>query len=136
MDEQTMADEVIEAELDRFFDKMDIATDRHDLKGDDLESFVDKKKTLVAAMRAGRLVIDDQGQPVYTPKVGITEPITFHEPTGASYMAMDQGKEREQVKKMFNVMADMTGQPANRFANMKNRDLKVCMAVAVLFLAG
>jgi hypothetical protein len=134
--EQRLSEEVIEAEFERFLDAMDISSERDGLKGDDLENFNGMKATILKAMRNGRLVIDDKGQPVYTPKVGITDPITFHEPSGASYMARDQGKEREQVKKMFHVMADMTEQPPSRFGNMKNRDLRVCMAVTTLFLAG
>jgi hypothetical protein len=67
-------------------------------------------------------------------KQGDGDPITFYEPTGASLMAMDRKKKAEDIGKLYATMADMTKQPIKRFAGMKYRDLKVCIAITSLFL--
>lgn len=135
--------EVAKQELNRFFEAMDIDVQESELDEDDNQQM----ELLVKNLCSGRLVIDQEGQPVYTPKVSNDgKPITFYEPTGASYMAMDKRAVRKSDRgaeqtdptaaKMFRLMADMTKTNVALFANMKNRDLKVCMAVATIFLAG
>ena len=62
---------------------------------------------MVRAIVDGHLVINDKGEPVFTPTVGNGESITFHEPTGASLQAM-RGKKDQDVDKLFGAMADMT----------------------------
>lgn len=134
MPEEKMATEVAEQEFERFLDAMDLASERDSLTGDDLESLQAHKSRMVDAMRKGKLVIDDYGQPVFTPTDG--EPITFYEPTGASFMAMDQSKDGQNIHKMIAYMADMTRTSAATFSKMKERDFKVCRAVVLLFLPG
>lgn len=134
-DEQpTVAQEVAEAEFDRFAAMMDLDVDESRMDADDLKSFRDQKHVLVRAMMRGHLCIDDKGQPVYTPQLGDTTQITFFEPTGATIMASDKLKRGESTARMLAMMGDMTKTSPQRFAKMAGRDLKVCQTIAILFL--
>lgn len=139
-----VSEEVARAELQRWFDAMDIDIEDDELDQEDEEDL----KLLVKNVMSGRLLIDAEGQPVYTPKLSNDgQAITFHEPTGASWMAMDKGvsrrrqnqkqqTEEQRFAKLFRAMADMTQTSVATFSNMKNRDLTVCMTIANIFLAG
>lgn len=135
MTEPKISKEMAEQEFDRFLEAMDIEADPVDMDEDDKKGFEQQKSKLVSTIMSGSVVIDDDGQPIFTPKrSGGGEPITFYEPTGASLMAMDRKKKAEDIGKLYATMADMTKQPAKRFANMKYADLKVCIAITTLFL--
>lgn len=121
-------------EVDRFLEEMDIESDRGGMDEEDRAGFDNARATIVRAIRRGRLVINDSGEPVYTPASVDTGPITFHEPTGAAFMEMDRRKKGQDVSKMYAIMAGMTKQHAKVFSDMRNRDLKVCQAVTTLFL--
>lgn len=127
--------ETAEAEFGRFLDCMDISSDTSTMDDESREGFLSQKRTIINAIQRGHLIINDDGEPVYTPRTVDCGPITFAEPSGAAYMAMDRKKKGEDIGKMFAMMADITKQPAKTFANMKQRDLKVCQALVVLFLA-
>lgn len=130
-----VAREVALAEFDRFLEAMDIDADTTAMDAEDLKSFEEARRKLVRAMETGHLVIDDKGQPVFTPHSGVTDPITFYEPTGATWMAVDSKKKGQDVAKMVALMAEMTRQPAQRFSKMAGRDYKVCTTITSLFLA-
>lgn len=133
--QQRVAREVAEAEFERFVETMDLDVDESRMDTEDRKSFDELKERLLRAIETGLLVVDDKGQPVYTPRAGThTQPITFHEPTGASFMAMDTKKKDQSVAKMYAVMADMTHLDQKVFAAMPARDLKICQAVVTLFL--
>jgi hypothetical protein len=133
MPKEVIAAEVAEDEFARFVETMDLDVDPAGWDDEDKKSFVDAKRKIINAMMRGQLVIDDKGQPVFTPVSG--EPITFYEPKGSTFMAMDQKKKGHDTAKMFVMMADMTRQNAGRFSSMAGRDIKVCMAIMGLFLA-
>lgn len=124
--------ETAEREFDRFMDAMDLDTDSSAWDEDDRKSFDQQKDRIVRAIQNGSLVVNDDGEPVYTTGA---ETLTFHEPKGSALMAMDRRKKGEDVGKFYATMADITGTNAKTFALMKNRDLKVCMAITALFLA-
>jgi hypothetical protein len=126
--------EVAEKEFERFLEAMDLEVDSGALEGDDRKSFESNKRKFVRAVQRGQLVVNDNGEPVYTMQKGGT-PITFHEPTGATLMALDTVKKDHDVQKAFAVMAEMTKMPRDTFAKMLQRDLAVCQAVFILFLA-
>lgn len=138
---EKVAREVAEAEFDRWAEAMDLVAKFDDeamkaMDDEDKRSFVTQKRVIVDAIRFGRLVVNDSGEFVYTQQVGATDPITFHEPTGASLMAMDKaGKAGHGITKTFAVLAEMTGTSAQRFSGMKNRDLAVCQAILGFLLA-
>lgn len=129
-----VATEVAEQEFERFIDAMDLDGDVAGMAEADEKAFAGHRKIIVRAIGGGHLVVNENGEPVYTPRAGVTEPITFFEPTGSSLMAMDSTREGKSMTKMFATMSDATRQTSARFAAMKMRDLKVCQAVILLFL--
>lgn len=129
-----IAKEVAEAEFDRFIQANDILVDDC-MEKEDRDAFNEQKARIVRAIEAGAMVVNEDGEPVYTPqRTKDAEALTFHEPTGASLMAMDRKKKNEDVGKLYATMGDMTRTDAKTFSNMKMADLKVCMAVTTLFL--
>lgn len=127
--------DVAEAEFERFVESMDLDVDPAHMDGEDRASFAQLKERILRAIEHGHLVVDEKGQPVYTPRAGgAVQSITFHEPTGASFMAMDSKKKDQNVAKMYAVMADMTHLDPKVFAAMAARDLKICQALVTLFL--
>jgi hypothetical protein len=130
--ESTIAEEVAEEEFARFLETMDLVP-ADNLDDEDRKGFEDCKRRFIAAVRAGTLVVNEKGEPVFTPGDG-RGPITFHEPKGASFIAMDTKKRGHDVAKSLAAMADMTQQTIARFSAMPNRDLRVCQAIQILFL--
>ncbi|MEG1884839.1 MAG: hypothetical protein RR182_01025 [Alistipes sp.] len=124
-----------EIEIQRFFDDMDIDSDVSKLDEDDRKGFLENKEILIGAVMDGRLVINENSEPVYTPKRGTPNPLTFREPTGATYMAMDQKKTGQDVGKMMALMDAMTKSAPGTTAKLANVDFKVARSIAVLFLA-
>lgn len=137
MTEYKVDRQTAENEFDRFLDSMDIDGDTSQMSEEDRNGFQSQRQTVISAIMKGHLVINESGEPVLEPRT-VEVPdgrITFHEPQGASYMAMDMKKKGHDVGKMFALMGEMTKQPPKVFANMKQRDLKICQAISVLFLA-
>lgn len=133
-EENVVDREVAEQEFERFADAMDLDVDPAGMDDDDRRGFEREKRIFLRAVQAGRLVVDEAGQPVYTPKGG--EPITFYEPTGATLMEMDRVKQGKAMKQTSVLLAAMTKQSPPRFANMKLRDYKVCQAIMAFFMGG
>ncbi len=130
-----IAKEVAEQEFNRFVESMDLDVDPADMDEDDRKGFTQQKDRVIAAIQSGALVIKDSGEPVFTPqRTNDADAITFHEPTGASLMAMDRKKKTEDIGKLYAAMGDITKTHANVFSKMKMADLKVCMAITTLFL--
>lgn len=132
---QVLDTETAEKEFGRFLEAMDLDVDPKGMDDEDKRTFEESKRRVVRALEQGQLVIDDKGQPVFTPSAG-GNPITFYEPTGAALMAADQKRSGHNMAKMFATMGDMTRTNAALFAKMVARDVKVCLAVALLFLGG
>jgi hypothetical protein len=134
-DGHTIVPSVAESEFARFAEAMDLDLDVARMDANELDQFKGLKRAVIRAMEFGRLVIDEKGQPIYTPQLGDTKPITFYEPDGAVLLSSDKKKAGEGTAKMYAQMAAQTKTNADRFANMKGRDLKVCQALYLLFLA-
>lgn len=130
--QMVVATEVAAAEFARFCEQMDLDVDTKRMDAEDLKTFESAKHKLVREIERGSLTIDDKGQPVYRTSDGVT--VTFYEPTGASFMAMDTKKKDQNVAKMFAVLADMTKLDQSVFAKMKNRDSRICQTIVALFL--
>lgn len=133
---EIIAEEVVEHEFNRFVECMDLDVDPAGMNADDLEVFRQEKVRIINAIKSGSLVISENGEPIFTPQRSKdAEAITFYEPTGASLMAMDRKKKTDDIGKLYATMADMTKTHPSVFSRMKMVDLKVCMAIAMLFLA-
>lgn len=128
--------EVAEAEFDRFTSAMDIDVDPTYMDAEDKKGFEQQREKILAAIQIGSVVINDDGEPEFTPTGAGADvnAIVFHEPTGASLMAMDRKKKTEDIGKLYATMSDMTKTSAGLFSKMKMRDLKICMAITTIFL--
>ena len=130
-----VAKEVAEQDFNRFADSMDLDIDPVGMDAEDKKGFEQQKDRIIAAIQSGSLVINDSGEPVFTPqRTKGADAITFYEPTGASLMAMDRKKKTEDIGKLYASMGEMTRTHASTFSKMKMPDLKVCMAITTLFL--
>ncbi len=130
-----VAREVAEQDFNRFADSMDLDIDPVDMDAEDKKGFEQQKDRIISAIQSGSLVINDIGEPVFTPKrTKDADAITFYEPTGASLMAMDRKKKTEDVGKLYASMGEITRTHASTFSKMKMSDLKVCIAITTLFL--
>lgn len=129
--------ETAEHEFDRFIEMMDLDLDTADMDQEDLNAFNKQKRRILRALEKGTLVINDNGEAVYTPanpKSGYKEPITFHERTGASLMAMDNKKKNHDVAKTYAVLAEMCKVNQKVFASLVGTDVKVCEALFALLM--
>ena len=130
-----VAEDVALSEFDRFAEEMDLDIDPANMDEDDLSTFKKQKGRIIKAMRYGDLMVNEEGEAVYTPwRSDYRKPITFHERTGASLMAMDSKKKNHDVSKMYAVLADMTKVHQSDFAKLKGADIKICEAIFALLM--
>jgi hypothetical protein len=128
--------EQAQAEFDQFVKKMDLDLETSDMDQEDLTQFEKQKNKVLREIMRGNLIINDNGEPVYTPHrtSALSEPITFYEPDCAVILMMDKKKTGQDVGKMYALMGAMTHQSAAMFSKLKGTDYKVCSAIASLFL--
>ena len=129
--------EAAEVEFDRFIDAMDILIDTAKLDAEDLTGYNKQRDRILNAVCTGALVFNEEGEAVYTPNhknSKHSDPITFHERTGASLMAMDGKKKGHDVAKTYAILADMCKVHPNVFAGLAGRDVKVCEALFALLM--
>lgn len=131
--EPKVAREVAEEEFARFMREMDLREEDPLRDADDQQGYEENKRIFIESVMAGKLVVNEDGEPVFTTSEG--RAITFHEPTGNDIMAMDKAKQTQKTKGLFNMLASQTGAPLLVFAKMRNRERKVCEAIFVLFMA-
>ncbi len=135
--ENKVVREVAEHEFDRFVECMDLDVDTAGMDSEDLTAFTKQKNRIIRQIERGALVINDEGEAVYTPQnkgSKHTDAITFHERTGASLMAMDGKKKGHDVAKTYAVLADMCKVHPSVFAGLKGTDVKVCEALFALLM--
>ena len=135
--ENKIAADVAQAEFERFTDAMDIDVDTAELDAEDLTAFTKQKNRIIRAIQNGSLIINDNGEAVYTPcrpASKHTDAITFHERTGASLMAMDGKKKNHDVAKTYAVLADMCRVHPKIFAGLSGTDVKICEALFALLM--
>lgn len=134
---EKVAREVAEQEFENFVEAMDLDLDTADMDVEDLAGFNKQKRRIVRAIIRGDLVFTENGEAVYTPRHPRTthkDPITFHERTGASIMAMDGKKKGHDAAKMYSVLAEMCKVHPKTFAGMVGEDVKVCEALFALLM--
>lgn len=127
---QDMADE----EFNRWVDSMALDVTETDMDAEDLTAFRKQKRKITNAICNGSLIVNENGEAVYTPQNPISDPLIFHERTGASVMAMNGMKKNYEVAKMYAVMGDMTKVSPVTFAKMKGIDIKICEALFSLLM--
>ncbi|MBW1725979.1 MAG: hypothetical protein JRJ62_00075 [Deltaproteobacteria bacterium] len=137
VEENIIAPEMAEAEFDRFVDAMDLDLDTSEMDVEDLTAFKKQKKRIIKSIICGNLIINDEGEAVFTPSNSRSkhkDPITFHERTGASLMAMDTKKNNHNVAKTYAVMGDMCEVSPKVFSGLAGSDIKICEALFALLM--
>ena len=125
--EKKISDDVVQAEFDRFVEEMDLDLDPSFMDEDDARVLEKHKRRLFKAMGSGSLVINDNGEAVYTPQRSENnKPITFHERTGASLMATNGVQKGHDATKMYRMLGDMCQEHPSRFSKLRGVDIKIC----------
>lgn len=134
--EPVVAKDVADAEFDRWVEAMDLeaSLDPEGLDADDKAALAKAKNEVIANIMSGNLVVNDDGEFIYTPKKGDNSPVHFPEPTGDTFLAIDKAKKGQDIKKTFLLYGAWTGLPSQRFAAMAKRDLRVVESIVALFL--
>lgn len=133
--QEAVVKEVAELEFDRFVDLMGIDLDPSTMDDEDKKGLVLQKSRIIKAIQRGSLVVNEKGEPVYTPqrKSG-ADSITFHCPTGAALMEMDKKQLNHDITKSITVLASISKTNQAVFSNMELPDLNVCTAILTVFL--
>jgi len=132
-----VAHEVALAEFDRFADMMDLDLDESLMQDEDRAELAKQKKRIVKEICNGSLVVNELGEVVFTPRHARSkykEPLTFHEQSGASIMAIDSKSHKARVGAVHAILGDMCGVNANVFASLVGSDYKVCTAIFALLM--
>jgi hypothetical protein len=124
-----VGDDVCEHELARFADAYDL--DLNPTDADDKKKLDDSKAILIRAMKRGRLVIDADGNPVYTATGG--EVFKFKQWTGATLMNAQGVSDTHQVTKLHRMLAEVTGRDATAFAKLAGPEYRVVTTLFTLF---
>lgn len=132
--DKKIARDVAEGEFDRMCQLRRVNTDPDDMTAEEYESFLEVRRKLVRVMERGELVVTETGDPIYTPPVPSAKALTFHRPTGATFMAMD-GSDGNQAR-LVRIITEMTRVPKGEIAKLEAPDYVVCSTLANLFLAG
>jgi hypothetical protein len=133
-----VVEDVALQEFERFGEEMGLDFDESAMSQDDLGTFRPHKRRIVRAIMDGALIFNESGEPIYSPqnkRSGYQEPITLHERSGASLLAMDTKKQDQVVHKMYAMLAHMAGIPMSAIAGLKGEDIKVLESLFALLMA-
>jgi hypothetical protein len=126
-----------EREFEKFIERMDLDVSPEGMDNEELASFRDSRRRFIDAVQDGRLCVNDNGEPVFTPGTGNDmSPVTFYEPDGAALLAADSAKKNHDMEKTVLLLCAITKTNKDRFAKMPGRELKVCLAIVALLLGG
>ena len=136
MTDKKVALEQAEQEFDQWAEAMDLDLDTADMDAEDLTGFNKQKRRILQAVERGALIFNEKHEAVYTPgpKSKQSDPITFHERTGASIMAMDGKKKGYDAAKMYAMMGEMCKVHPKVFAGLVGLDIKVCESLFQLLM--
>lgn len=128
-----IAKEVAESEFVRMCEANRIEHDTADLTEEELADWDEQRRDIVRDLRAGTLIVGEDGKPTYTPP-GASKGFTFHAPTGATLMALETYAGTKQLSNTVAAMAEMTHSDRGEFGKMAAPDMRACLRVAKLFL--
>lgn len=135
--EEKVGLEVAEAEFERFCEEMGLEFNVDKMDAEDKTAFTKNRDRIVRAIRYGHLVVNDDGEPTYTPwraKSTYQTPITFGERTGATLLVTDQKKKGRDAAKTYAILGDLTGLPDTTFSKLAGEDIKVCESLMQLLM--
>lgn len=134
---EKIAQEVAEAEFERFAEIWDIDSNVGVMSLEDKAAFDAHKSRVVKEVCRGVAVIEEDGRVLYNLKYpregGALEALTF-DVTRGNKTVMDGFKEREQTKRGAAYIGTLAGQPVKTMLGLDPRDQKFGEALAVLFL--
>jgi hypothetical protein len=133
----TVAKEVAESEFDRMCTARRLDIDESTMDDEDKAKFAELKKPIIRAIMGGHVIVSEAGDPTFTPPVAGGKPLTFHRPTGATFMAMDSkdGKYKGQLTAMASAITEMTRTTPGDVSKLEAPDFQLCCSLANLFLA-
>jgi len=137
LDTNRVARDVALNEFDRFADMMDLDLNESIMQDEDRAELAKQKNRVVKEIMNGSLVINEIGEAVYMPRHERSvykEPITFHEHTGASIMAIDGKNHKARVAATHAIMGDMCNVNPLVFAGLVGPDYKICTALFALLM--
>lgn len=126
-----------EAEFARFAETWDLDVDASTMRDEDADNMESIKRRMLRHIARGTLRVEDDGTLEFDlayPKMESLATLRFSVPGGDALLKWDRFKDQQSVHKINEFIGAMTGQPAAVFGKMDVRDLKVCQAVARLFL--
>lgn len=126
--------EVAEADFTRMCDAYRVDHDTSELGEEELAEWNALKDGIVRDIMRGTVIVDDGGNPTYTPTGG-SKGFTFHPPTGATLMALETYAGAKNIANMIAALADMTHSDRGEFGKMPSRDVQAAGRLAKLFLA-
>ncbi len=133
--EPKVGEDVAEREFQRFTTALRAKPVLERMNRDQLRDYENNKTTVLDGFRDGSLVVDNKGQPVYTPRCDFNGKLVFKKPTGATLMAADGLSDDEGVKKTFRMLAQLTGHNEPELQTLDMADLRVPLAIVAVLLA-
>lgn len=124
-------------EFERFADCMDLYLEPDEMDDEDRRDFFKIRGRLVRAICNGSLVIDNNGQAVYTPQNDDSKhktAITFHERSGATVIAQDGKGKNAEGKKTYAMMGELTRLHERVFSGLVGIDIKICQDIYMLLM--
>jgi hypothetical protein len=129
--------DVAESDLLRFMASMRLVISMDGMDAEDRTQLELSKRRIINAIVDGRLVIDQDGVPIYTPRDSEDKSqIRFPRPKGADFMQADLIKKNHDITKSFAIMAASTHESVARYAAMESTDLFVCQSIVGLYMGG
>lgn len=134
-----VAKEVAEAEFLRFVEINDLDIDESTFSDEDKEALAASKDVFVKSVMSGKIAVTVEGDVIqHLSRVpqgsNCPETITFREPQGNALLASDKKKLGHDMSKFYAIMTNISNAPTGYFSKLYNRDLKVSMTIATLFL--
>ncbi len=123
--------EVANAEFERWAESNELSIDTSTFDQDELKSFEAFRQKFIARMQKGQLVVEDDGDLLFTPK-GSTEQLRFNEPTGMLLSARMKNDDDTQAARRM--LAQWTGAKPATFAEMPLRDFTFCSEILGFFV--
>ena len=128
-----IAAEVCEQEFKRLCSARRIDDDGAGMSAEEVKDFNDRKRPLVRAMARGELVIDKDGNPVFTPPGG--KAITFYKATGATMMAGDGHGPGQEIHRLVAIAQEMTKSTPGDLSKLELEDFRTVSDITNFLLA-
>lgn len=133
MGQTKVAEAVAAAEFSRMCAANRIDEDESDLDSDEIAEWHAMRKPIVRDICRGKLVIDEQGCPVWTTEQG--KALVFRRATTATFMALQTYGKGRDVDNMIAALGQLVGAGKGELSDLKAPDFHGCSRMANLFLA-